>query len=390
MRCYKTRDAHKITIWIVRRASWDTAVPHTMATVKPDAGTFASATPALVVDESILDANIVRVAEFTARAGLALRPHVKTHKSIEIARRQIAAGAVGITVATVSEAEIFARAGFDDILIAYPVWIDESKTSALQHVLELSSVILGVDSVDGARQIAGVDRAEAGRLSVLVEVDSGHHRSGVQPPDAGTLAASAQDAGLDVAGVFTFPGHSYSPQTRESAARDEQEALSIAAASLADHGIQPRIVSGGSTPSLEFAGSSVLTEVRPGVYVFGDAQQWELGATSPASIALTVLATVVSRSPGRIILDSGSKVLGADRGAYSTGFGRLLDYPDARIPALSEHHATVVGVDLPLGTHVRVAPNHVCAAVNLADEYVVAGRDGGLASWPVDARGRNR
>jgi D-serine deaminase-like pyridoxal phosphate-dependent protein len=260
----------------------------------------------------------------------------------------------------------------------------------LERVLQLSSVILGVDSVDGARQIERTKRSDAGRLSVLVEVDSGHHRSGVQPQDAGTLAQFAQDAGLEVAGVFTFPGHSYSPETRSSAARDEEEALLIAASSLADRGIQPRIVSGGSTPSLEFVGSSVLTEVRPGVYVFGDAQQWELGTTSLASIALTVLATVVSRSPGRIILDSGSKVLGTDRGAYSSGFGRLLDYPDARIPALSEHHATVVGVDLPLGTHVRVAPNHVCAAVNLADEYVVAERDGGLASWPVDARGRNR
>jgi D-serine deaminase-like pyridoxal phosphate-dependent protein len=136
----------------------------------------------------------------------------------------------------------------------------------------------------------------------------------------------------------------------------------------------------------------VLTEVRPGVYVFGDAQQWELGTVAPETIALTVLATVVSRSPGRIILDSGSKVLGADRGAYSTGFGRLLDYLDARITTLSEHHATVTGVDLPRGTRVRVVPNHVCAAVNLADEFLVANRDDRetFSSWAVDARGRNR
>jgi D-serine deaminase-like pyridoxal phosphate-dependent protein len=349
-------------------------------------------TPALVIDESVLNANIARTAEFVSRAGLALRPHVKTHKSIEIARRQLAAGAVGITVATLSEAEVFAEAGFDDILIAYPLWIDESKAAILEHVLRLSSVVIGVDSIEGARQIARVGQVDAGRLSVLVEIDSGHHRSGVQPQDAGTLAGTARDAGLDVAGVFTFPGHSYSPETRSSAARDEEEALSMAVTSLADHGIQPRIVSGGSTPSLEFVGSSVLTEARPGVYVFGDAQQWELGTTSPASIALTVLATVVSRSPGRIILDAGSKVLGADRGAYSTGFGRLLDYPDARITALSEHHATVVGIDLPLGTRVRVVPNHVCAAVNLADEYLVASADDPdrFRSWPVDARGRNR
>jgi D-serine deaminase-like pyridoxal phosphate-dependent protein len=349
-------------------------------------------TPAVVVDEAILDANIARGAEFAARTGLNLRPHVKTHKSIEIARRQINAGAIGITVATLSEAEVFGEAGFTDIFVAYPLWLDETKVDRLRHVLELSSVMLGVDSVDGATQIAEAGLVAAGQLSMLVEVDSGHHRSGVQPKDAGVLAESVRDAGLGVAGVFTFPGHSYSPEARESAARDEGEALSIAAGSLSDHGIQPRIVSGGSTPSLEFSSSSVLTEVRPGVYVFGDAQQWELGTISSETIALTVLATVVFRSPGRIILDSGSKVLGADRAPYSTGFGRLLDYPDARITALSEHHATVTGVDFPLGTRVRVVPNHVCATVNLADEYVVASSDGRgeFATWPVDARGRNR
>jgi D-serine deaminase-like pyridoxal phosphate-dependent protein len=349
-------------------------------------------TPALVVDETILDSNIARAAEFATRMGLALRPHVKTHKSVEIARRQLAAGAVGITVAMLSEAEVFAEAGFNDIFIAYPLWIDDSKHATLERVVALSSVTLGVDSVEAVHQLAQTGLASSGRLAVLVEVDSGHHRSGVLPSDAGALARAARDAGLEVAGIFTFPGHSYSPETRESAARDEQEALSIAAGSLTERGIRPRIISGGSTPSLEFSGASVLTEVRPGVYVFGDAQQWELGTAPPESIALTVLATVVSRSPGRIILDAGSKVLGADRGAYSSGFGRLLDYPDAQIPALSEHHATVVGVDLPLGTRVRVVPNHVCATVNLADEYLVANPDArdGLDSWPVDARGRNR
>lgn len=350
------------------------------------------ATPVLVVDESILDANIARVARFAAKAGLTLRPHVKTHKSIEIARRQIAAGAVGITVATLSEAEVFANAGFESIFVAYPLWIDDSRSEVLRRLLERCSVLLGVDSIEGATQIARSGVATTGHLAVLLEIDSGHHRSGVQPTDAGAVAAAIRDAGLDVAGVFTFPGHSYSPATRESAAHDEHEALSVAVESLTSHGIQARIVSGGSTPSLEFADSSVLTEVRPGVYVFGDAQQWELGTCQPAEIALTVLATVVSRSPDHLILDSGSKVLGADRGAYSSGFGRLLDYADARITALSEHHATVTGIDVPLGTRVRVVPNHVCAAVNLADDYVVArtSDDETPVSRLVDARGCNR
>lgn len=351
---------------------------------------LSAVTPTLVIDEAILDANIARMANATARVGLALRPHVKTHKSIEIARRQRAAGAVGITVATLSEALVFSRAGFSDIFIAYPLWLDAFHTSELARVLEHSAVLIGIDSVEGSAQLAATDLATVGKLGVMVEIDSGHHRSGVQPAAAGKLAARARDAGLDVAGVFTFPGHSYSPDTRESAALDEHDALEAAVAALSEEGIVARVVSGGSTPSVEFATSSVLTEVRPGVYVFGDAQQWELGTTDPTDIALTALATVVSRSPDHLILDAGSKVLGADRGAYSSGLGRLLDYPDARIPGLSEHHATVTGIDLPLGTRVRVVPNHCCAAANLADEYLVVDGNGETAPWPVDARGRNR
>jgi D-serine deaminase-like pyridoxal phosphate-dependent protein len=153
--------------------------------------------------------------------------------------------------------------------------------------------------------------------------------------------------------------------------------------------VTARIVSGGSTPSAEFADATVLTELRPGVYVFRDAQQWELGMSSPDDIALAVHTTVVSRHGGRLIADAGSKVLGADRGSYSTGFGRLLDHPEARVTALSEHHATITGVDLPAGSQVRVVPNHVCTAVNLANEYVVV-RDGVVVGrWPIDARGAN-
>ncbi len=133
----------------------------------------------------------------------------------------------------------------------------------------------------------------------------------------------------------------------------------------------------------------MLTELRPGVSALGDAQQWELGTIGPESIALTVLATIVSRRSDYLIADAGSKVLSSDRVPVSTGFGRLLDFPEARITVLSEHHATITGVDLPVGTRVRIVPNHVCVAVNLADTYRVLSGDGGVASWPVDARGCN-
>ncbi len=337
-------------------------------------------TPHVRIDPEVLERNIDAMQQAATSAGLALRPHAKTHKSLEVARLQLAAGAVGLTVATVAEAEVFAE-GCDDLFIAYPLWVDDERAGRLRGVLSRASVAVGVDSVESVRQLSRL--ADAG-LRVRVEVDSGHHRSGVPAADAVGIARAASDLGLAVDGVFTFPGHSYSPDARASAASDEARELGTARDLLVRAGLSCAVVSGGSTPSVGFAHGDVLTEVRPGVYVFGDAQQWELGAATPHAIALTVVATVVGRYPDRVVLDAGSKVLGADRSAWATGFGRLLDHPDARITALSEHHATVTGLDAPRGTRVRVVPNHVCNAVNLADAYVV-----GDGTWLVDARGAN-
>ena len=146
------------------------------------------------------------------------------------------------------------------------------------------------------------------------------------------------------------------------------------------------MVSGGSTPTAGAVDGEVLTELRPGVYVFGDAQQWELGTTHSRPVALTCLATVVSHGDGTVVLDSGSKALGADRAPWTTGWGRLLDHPGARVTQLSEHHAVVAWDDSPappLGSRLRVVPNHVCTAVNLADELVLTTGE----VWPVSARG---
>lgn len=347
------------------------------------------ATPYLQVDLIRLRRNIRRTAELAATAGVALRPHVKTHKSIDIARLQLSAGAIGITVATIGEAEVFASHRCTDIFIAYPLWLEARSAARLRDLANRASVAIGVDSVEGA--------ANAGRLlggsgvEVLVEVDSGHHRSGTTPLDAGGVALAAHRSGLKVRGVFTFPGHSYSPGALESSAHDEAAALASARDSLESLDIEVSVVSGGSTPSLSHSDIGVLNELRPGVYVFGDAQQWELGATSPEDIALTCRATVVSHTGARMVLDSGSKVLGADRAAYASGFGRVLQHPDARIILLSEHHAVVdLGSEqLPaLGSQVDVVPNHVCTAVNLVNELWVE-EAGALRAWPVTARGLN-
>ena len=216
-------------------------------------------------------------------------------------------------------------------------------------------------------------------------------RSGAAAADAGAVAAAAVTAGLPVRGVFTFPGHGYAPNARAAVADEEARTLASAVASFRAAGLEPDVISGGSTPTLAEARTDVLTELRPGVYVFGDAQQWELGTMPPSSVALTCRATVVSHAGGRLVLDAGSKALGADRASFATGWGRLLEHPDARVVQLSEHHAVVdpAGAALPpLGSRVDVVPNHVCNAVNLAD--TLWADDGTtIASWPVAARGRN-
>lgn len=350
----------------------------------------AGRTPFLTVDREVLDENIAAMAAFARRSGVALRPHAKTHKCVEIARRQLEAGAVGLTVATVAEAEVFAEAGVEDLFIAYPLWAVGERGRRLRALAERVALRVGVDSVAGAQHIAAATDGVA--VEVAVEVDSGHHRTGVAPDHAAEVATAAKRAGLTVAGVFTFPGHGYAPDVPARAADQEAEALRAAGAALEAAGLAARPRSGGSTPTVELTGRGV-DEVRPGVYVFGDAQQLELGTVDAARIALWACATVVSAQPGRVVLDAGSKVLGADRPDWLSGFGRLLDRPGARVTALSEHHATVV-LDpdedpVGLGDVVRLVPNHVCAAVNLADVLHVHDAVGGVERWPVAARGAN-
>lgn len=367
-------------------------------------------TPFLSVDKAVLTANISRMAKFAAARGLSLRPHAKTHKNWDIARLQVQSGAVGLTVATVGEAEIFARGGFGDLFIAYPLWVDEAKAARIAALLSTTTQLtIGVDSIEGAARLgkflSGVEGSD--RLKVRVEIDSGHHRSGIIPERAGDVARAAQEAGLDVEGIFTFPGHGYGlDRTREQAAEDELRALTIARDALLTSGINCKVVSGGSTPTAalvnpQLSGTDpVIDELRPGVYVFNDAQQWEVGSCSNEDIALTAVATIVSIRGNRLVVDAGSKILGADRSPWATGYGRLLDYPDARVVALSEHHATIEFPDefnprepFHLGDRLKLVPNHVCNAVNLVDHFLV-GTNGVdeqrfEEQWHVHARGAN-
>jgi D-serine deaminase-like pyridoxal phosphate-dependent protein len=354
------------------------------------AGLDVLQTPALVLDLPVLEENLHRTARWAAGLGLALRPHAKTHKTTEIGLLQRRAGAVGLTIATVSEGWAFTGSELDDVLVAYSLWVDRDRGGRLRALAERAVVTVCVDSVEGAQALA---RHTAGAVQVLVEVDSGHHRTGVPPRGAAEVAVAAARAGLRVRGVLTFPGHGYGPGAAARAADLESRALAEAASALRGAGIEVDVLSGGSTPTLAHSDPRVLTEVRPGVYALNDAQQLELGTCTPDQIALTALATVVSRRDDAYVLDAGSKVLGADRPAWTTGYGRLLDRLDDRVVALSEHHATVrpaPGAPLPaLGERLRVVPNHVCAAVNLSDVLVVADGEQVLGRWGVAARGAN-
>lgn len=352
-------------------------------------------TPAVVVDLDRAEARIAGMAAVMRDRGVALRPHAKTHKSVEFARRQVGAGAVGLTVATIGEAEVFVDAGFEDIFIAFPVIAAGPKADRLRRVAERCVLSVGADSASGVELIAEAVRGAGRRPAVVIEIDSGGRRTGVRPELAGSLARRARDLGLEVSGAFTHGGHGYAGAAERSAAADDEVAgLAAAAASLRREGIEPTVLSAGSTPTAELSAHGVVTEERPGVYVFGDGQQAALTGGAAGDVALMVAATVVSAgSDGGFVIDAGAKILGKDTASYLRGHGSVLGYPEGIIERVYDHHGVVVlpaGSPRPaVGDIVWVVPNHVCPVVNLVDEFVVA-RDGRvLDRWPVDARGRN-
>jgi D-serine deaminase-like pyridoxal phosphate-dependent protein len=353
-------------------------------------------TPALVIDLDVVEANARRLADALAPRGIALRPHTKTHKSVALARIQLEAGAAGITVGTLGEAEVMAAAGIDDIFIAYPVWAAGPKAERLRALNASPGLRLavGFDSSDGARALAEAVGNGGPPLRVVLEVDPGNGRTGASPADAGRLMSEANALGLDVIGLFTHGGHAYAgPGSVAAAAADEVAALARGAELLRAIGIEPRILSAGSTPTALAAASAPVTELRPGTYLLGDRTQVALGSP-PDSIAIAIAATVVSTVvPGQVVIDAGAKTLTKDLPPYIEGYGSLPAYPDAVIERVSDYHGVVripPGTPAPrLGEVVAVVPNHACPVVDLQDAFV-AHRSGSIVGvWPVDARGRS-
>lgn len=354
-------------------------------------------TPCLVIDLDVVERNVRRLQAALDERGIGLRPHVKTHKLVPIARLQLEAGAFGLTAGTLGEAEVLADAGMGDVFVAYPVWAGGPKADRLRRLHEQIRLSVGVDSIESARQLGDAVRGTEGSLRVLVELDAGLGRTGVAgAAEAVVVAAAARDAGLEVAGVFTHGGHAYRDAAAGSAAAaDEVTVLTKAAEALRAAGFDVQTISAGSTPTRLLAARPGVTEIRAGTYVLNDRQQLVLGSAVADELAAVVAATVVSHAaPGRFVIDAGAKSLTKDRAEYLEGFGLLPDHPGAVISRVFDYHGTVeLRTDAPMpgiGEVVAVVPNHVCPVVDLYDEAVIM-RDGAIVDrWPIDARGRSR
>lgn len=354
-------------------------------------------TPALVVDRGTLERNIAAMAARARTAGLALWPHIKTHKSADVLRRQLAAGAEGVTAATPTEAELAVAAGAPAVLVAHPP-VAGDRLDRLVALAGRTRLRVALDSEEAAGALDAACRRAGVRAEWLWEVDSGVGRCGT-PPGTATAERIARLAprtdAATFAGVLTFGGHAYAAAGLagvRAAADDEIRAVVDTAAAVEALGIPVPVRSVGTTPTAHVTTAARgATELRPGNYVFHDATQVALEVAGPEDCALSVLATVVSRpAPDRLILDAGSKALGADRLTdRAPGHGLVLGRPDWRVERVYEEHAIVTApgpVDVALGARVRVVPNHACTAVNLHAHMLVTadGRTG--EPWPVTAR----
>jgi D-serine deaminase-like pyridoxal phosphate-dependent protein len=332
-------------------------------------------TPCLLIDLDTLAANIARMAALASRSGVRLRPHVKTHKSAHVARMQLEAGASGLCVATVGEAEVMRAAGIADILVAYNI-VGDAKLARLLPLCADGGMSLTADSLEVAEGYSRMAAAAGRTVPVLLEIDSGMHRTGIEPALAGQLGSKiASLPGLELTGILTHAGHAHDVFTHpeiEAVARQEAAAMQHARAELDRHGLAPRVVSAGSTITAPYLSAhDGITEIRPGTYVFNDLRTLEMYACTPDQIAATILATVVSAGPDRIVLDAGNKTL-TMTSTEQHGLGKIKNRPRSRFVRLSEEHGVAILADDEDGLRVRdrvqILPIHICVCVDLQRE----------------------
>jgi len=355
-------------------------------------------TPAMVVDLDIMEGNLRRVADYACAHGLRLRPHTKTHKSVMLARRQLALGAAGLTVAKVSEAEVMLGAAPPDLLVAFPV-IGQAKMARLVEVARRTRVTVALDSIFAARQLAEAAQAAQVTFGVLAEMDAGLGRVGVTPgePLLELARGIAKLPNLEFEGVTFYPGHIKDlDEPGRRALAQLAELLRRVLDDFEKAGMEVRIVSGGSTPTL-FHSHEVegLTEIRPGTYVFNDLNTVRSGGCRLEECAARVLATVVSTAKeGQMIIDGGSKTFSSDRpvSGPEVTFGQLVEAPGARFHKMNEEHGfidiTRAERGFTVGDRVQVIPNHVCVAMNLHERVYGVRGDRVEEVWTVDGRGK--
>jgi D-serine deaminase-like pyridoxal phosphate-dependent protein len=353
-------------------------------------------TPCLVLDRKKLLHNIQAMADALARHGVPLRPHMKTAKSIDVARLALAGQPGGITVSTLAEAEYFSAHGIGDIL--YAVGITPQKLDQIGKLNEAGANVMVITD-DAA--IAAAIAAHPTPPRCLIEIDTGEARGGVGPDDDALLEI-AEALGTHLAGIMTHAGHSYAgrtPADMTAIAAAERDGAVRAANRLRQAGHDCAIISIGSSPTaLHTASLDGVTEVRAGVYMFGDLFQAEIGTHGLDDIAVTVLASVIGRRPGKLLVDAGGIALSKDRSTEATakdyGFGLMLDldgarrHGDAIVRRAYQEHGQIDldpahPLDLPVGGRVRIAPNHTCMTAAAHDRYyVVEDSDEVIAVWP--------
>ena len=362
-------------------------------------------TPAVLLDLAKLESNLEAMQRLADEHSVELRPHAKTHKSIEVARRQMALGASGLTVATVGEALVFLNSAIKSITISRPMVSPGSFARLFADPAALAADLrIVVDSKYGV-QVAAERAASANvTLGVLVKIDVGLHRCGVDPVSAVPVELARQIVAashLNFRGILSHAGQVYATEVRQAAveiAEAERKTMLEVRDVLVEQGIAVPEVSVGSTPTVLAAASFTgITEIRPGNYAFLDLLPIRVGVVTHEDVALSVLATIISKNADFFITDAGSKTLTSDTGGHgmasAQGFG--VAYPcehyldpnySISVAGLSEEHGklTRTNFDLRVGAKVRIIPNHSCPVANLAREYVVLNK-GQLGSWSVDA-----
>ena len=346
-------------------------------------------TPCAVIDMDRVERNIARVQAACDKAGVANRPHIKTHKSPWLAQMQIAAGAKGITCQKIGEAEVMAEAGIDDILISYNL-LGEEKMARLAALQAKATMTVAADNSVVVADLPKAAAASGRTLNVVVECDTGRKRAGVETPaEAIALAREiAGSKGLHFAGFMLYP--------TETGWADAQKFYDEALAGVRAHGLEAAMVSTGGSPNLINLGKlKGATEHRPGTYIYNDRMQVAAGIAEWDDCALNIYSTMVSRAgPDRGILDAGSKTLTSDPGGGLDGYGLILEHPQAKIARFAEEHGfldlTRSNTRPNVGDVVRIVPNHVCVVVNMMDEVLMVRGEEIIGTLPVAARGKLR